>query len=129
MRAGPTTKYSFGDDEADLGDYAWYDANTKEAAEVGLKKTNPWGLYDVHGNVWEWCHDWKAEELLSGVDSFGPDEGRMHVFRGGSWALSAWSSRSAQRDGGAPIVTVGFRVVLSPIFKQNDQLENRSSGK
>ncbi len=79
-RAGTTTAFSFGDDESKLGEYAWYDGNTKNidrewAHKVGTKKPNPWGLHDMHGNVAEWCEDWHDEKLSGGVDPVGLNAG------------------------------------------------------
>ncbi|NQV28627.1 MAG: SUMF1/EgtB/PvdO family nonheme iron enzyme, partial [Rhodopirellula sp.] len=121
-RAGTTTPYSFGD-ESLLGEYAWYDANTKDAGEayahtVGLKKPNPWGLYDIHGNAREWCFDWRGDALPGGTDPPGPTEGSYRVDRGGSWSGPAEYCRSARRFGGDPshrYFILGFRVALSPI--------------
>ena len=77
-RAGTTTAYSFGDDEKQLGEYAWFRGNAMNAGEeyahkVGWKKPNPWGLHDMHGNVWEWCSDWYGDALSGGTDPIGPD--------------------------------------------------------
>ena len=94
-RAGSTTKYCFGDDEGRLGEYAWYDENANDIGEdyahrVGQKKPNKWGLYDVTGNVWEWCQD-KWDE-----------SGSSRVVRGGSWNGSAGFCESSYRHRGGP---------------------------
>ena len=87
-RAGTTTQYSFGEDPAKLGDYAWWAENAKDTTHpVGQKKPNAWGLYDMHGNVWEWCADrWDANYYAKSPanDPVGPDPGMDRVLRGGS---------------------------------------------
>src|SRR5215204_374440 len=81
----------FGDDAKRLGEYAWYDENSDNTTHpVGQHKPNAWGLYDVHGNVWEWIQDWFAEACYRqrpnpDRDPKGPDAGDYRVLRGGSW--------------------------------------------
>jgi len=126
-RAGTTTAYSFGDDAGNLGDYAWWggiygDGNAKTeqyAHRVGQKKPNPWGLYDMHGNVWEWCRDAYAGELPGGTDPL-VETGSARVSRGGGWYGGAGECRSMCRQ---PIVTghrtnyLGLRASLVPADK------------
>jgi formylglycine-generating enzyme required for sulfatase activity len=90
-RAGLTTKYCFGDDESRLGEYGWFNKNSgSQTHPVGQKKANAWGLFDVHGNVWEWCSDWYGDYGSGAVsDPQGPS-GRYHrVQRGGGWRSPA----------------------------------------
>lgn len=88
-RAGTKTRFHFGDDEKLLGDYAWYGRNSgKKAHPVGQKKPNPWGLYDINGNVHEWCNDWYDSDYYkqsSADDPTGPVTGAARVTRGGSF--------------------------------------------
>ena len=115
-RAGTKTTYSFGDSDSELGDYAWYDENSGLTTHpVGGKKPNGWGLYDMYGNVWEWCQDYYAEYEKSPVaDPRGPTSGSSRVVRGGSWFSDAQFSRSAYRYRYTPDFrnnNNGFRVV------------------
>jgi formylglycine-generating enzyme required for sulfatase activity len=103
------TRWSFGDDAGLLGEYAWYRDNTwdigKEYAHaVGQKRPNPWGLYDMHGNVLEWCQDWVDFFYPSGrqTDPTGPSTGVHRVKRGGGFSALALGTRSAIRNYGAP---------------------------
>ena len=125
-RAGAETRWSFGDDETKLGDYAWYENNAwdidwgideKYAHKVAQKQPNAWGLHDMHGNVYEWCHDYYEEDyykLSPEKDPTGPASGSFRVLRGGSWGNYA-SPRSARRNwnlaGNRNYVSAGFRVV------------------
>lgn len=118
-RAGTKTRFSFGDDEKDLGDYAWVGSNAdKRSHPVALKKPNPWGLYDMHGNVYQWCSDWYDEKYYASADKtdpIGPASGTLRVQRGGSWVDPPKDCRSAMRGGygvTGRINLFGFRVVM-----------------
>lgn len=103
-KAGTTTRYSFGNDESELDKYAWYDENAGDKTHpVGKKEANPWGLYDMHGNVWEWVQDelhgnYKGAPTNGNAWEDGNDAIRMN--RGGSWFNNARYCRSAIRHYG-----------------------------
>jgi formylglycine-generating enzyme required for sulfatase activity len=120
-RAGTTTKYSFGDDVEKLGMYAWFGDSNGSIHAVGTKRANPWGIHDMHGNVWEWCQDWFGpyETVGKGAveDPSGQSSGSYRVLRGGGWYYGAGDCRSARRNGDAPSSrrgNFGLRVVAAP---------------
>ena len=102
-RAGTSTQYYFGDDESQLGQYAWtMDNSGSQTHDVGGRVPNAWGLYDMLGNVWEWCEDWAgAYSAGSQTDPTGPSSGTYRVLRGDTWDLSA-GARCAYRYSGPP---------------------------
>lgn len=121
-RAGTTTAFSYGDDPTyvNLPNYAWFLANsTNITHEIGLKLPNPAGLFDMHGDVYEWCSDWYGAYPTGAVtDPQGPNTGTTRVFRGGSWQYSGGACRSAGRYQAAPTSRynfLGFRVVVAPM--------------
>jgi formylglycine-generating enzyme required for sulfatase activity len=133
-RAGSTTKYCFGDDEVSLGDYAWYRENSGDTTHpVGQRKPNAWGLYDMHGNVWECCEDvwhrgyngaptdgsaWLSggDSSVSGSDRLSGGNPSIRVLRGGSYSNPGSCSYSTYRSFNVVLFflrAAGFRVAVS----------------
>ena len=120
-RAGNPGRWCFGNDEGRLGEFCWFAANSGDQTHpVGQKRANAFGLYDMHGNVWEWCEDWWGSDYYLASppeDPNGPSSGASRVLRGGSWM--SWPSvvRSAYRFRIAPgnrFSYNGFRVSRTP---------------
>jgi sulfatase modifying factor 1 len=100
-RAGATTTYFFGNDASQLGDYAWFEKNAGGHPQpVGQKKPNPAGLYDICGDVWQWCNDFYKVDYYAAAPAEnprGPQEGDTKVVRGGAWKFSAENCRAGYR--------------------------------
>ena len=106
-RAGTTTRWSFGDAEKALAEYAWYYENawhegSKHAHQVEGRLSNPWGLYDMHGNVWEWCQEWFQFYVASKQSEVGRRFVGRRIMRGGGFGNDARHLRSADRGGSDP---------------------------
>ena len=117
-RAGSTTAYCFGDDSKELINYGWFKENAEQTTiPVNQLQPNNWGLYDMHGNVWEWCSDWYGEyEKSASFDPTGPAKGTYRVMRGGGWVDPSRLLRSHCRFGlgsGYRNDTLGFRIAGS----------------
>ena len=124
-RAGTNTAYSFGNEADDLGDYGWYKVNSdRRTHPVGQKKPNPWGLYDMHGNIWEWCRDNIQAELPGGTDPCVTNRNSGRVMRGGCFVFREYACRSAFRGYFEPeqrYVGLGFRVASVRINQPNTE--------
>jgi len=135
-RAGTTTFWLSGNREASLGEHAWFSENSeKKTHPVGQLRPNGFGLYDMHGNVWEWCADWHHGGYYANSpvdDPSGPPTGSHRVNRGGSWMNSSRSCRTAMRTDLSPGVrnhTVGFRLAAEiPLSPQQAAVTPDGSG-
>lgn len=131
-RAGTESMYNFGVDDSDMKEHVWFAHNSLGGIHnVASKKPNAWGLYDMHGNVSEWCLDLKVDQLPGGLDPLVTNGAVSAVHRGGSWNDEAVDCRSAARDRAAIWYRgeqIGFRVVLQPV-RESTERERRKGGR
>ena len=120
-RAGTTTNFYSGDSESDLDSVAWYKNNSgSKTHQVGQKSPNAWGLYDMHGNIWEWCEDWyhsSYEVAPKDGSAWILPAGKHRVMRGGAWSNTLKMCRFVNRDWFRPDGcngSIGFRLVRNP---------------
>jgi formylglycine-generating enzyme required for sulfatase activity len=139
-RAGTTSQFHFGGSHNGIdansdGRYPSGTAKTGPSLErlttVGSYRSNAFGLFDMHGNAAEWCWDWFGDDFYAKSplrDPIGPSSGRVRVCRGGSWAASPWTSRSASRSSGVSFSLSGFRVALSLHGKKGERTRGTTEG-
>ncbi len=135
-RAGTNTMFSYGDGEEHLSKFGWYAANSNaQTHKVGSKKPNPWGFYDMHGNVWEWCKD-RNDDFFTSIltDMVNSDASKVRAVRGGCWSNNPYACRTANRNWYSPDAnssSIGFRVALFRQPKseiQKEKIEKKQLG-